>query len=385
MKHWVIAYRRVSGAPADLRRRLRSDITDLLRAALDADEERAEPDGSLLLQLPARVIGRDVSKQVRFRTGVAIDHGARTCVPLQWEAEPARHAFPVFRGTVELEPMTSGIAQLAVVGAVTPPLGPVGALADATVLGALAERTTHDLADRLADALEAPPAADRRDEHGERSAGVRPRLSVGDVMTADPVVLYEDMPLRTAALLLYHFDVSGAPVRTTDGGLVGVLSESDVLAAECPPDVRLGRRAAQRRALGAARTVGEACGRPARTVPPDTDLAEAASMMWDDDIGRLVVVSGAEIVGIVSRHDVLRAVIRNDAETQTAVDQVLRERDAQGVVVDVEWGVATVKGSVDRHSTARWLVDAIRAVDGVNGVDTDLEWLDDDLVPPVVP
>ena len=54
-------------------------------------------------------------------------------------------------------------------------------------------------------------------------------------------------------------------------------------------------------------------------------------------------------------------------------------------MVDVEWGVATVKGSVDRHSTARWLVDAIRAVDGVNGVDTDLEWLDDDLVPPVVP
>ena len=42
MKHWVIAYRRVSGAPADLRRRLRSNITDLLRAALDADEERAD-------------------------------------------------------------------------------------------------------------------------------------------------------------------------------------------------------------------------------------------------------------------------------------------------------------------------------------------------------
>jgi CBS domain-containing protein len=383
MKHWVIAYRRVTGAPAELQRRLRTGITDLLRTALDAEDARAEPDGSLLLPLPAHVIGLEVSKQVRFRTGVAIDHGTRTCVPLQWEAEPARHAFPVFRGTVELEPMTSGIAQLAVVGAVTPPLGPVGALADVTVLGALAERTTHDLADRLADALQAQPVEQRGDE--ARPAGTPVRLSVGDVMTADPVVLYEDMPLRTAALLLFHFDVSGAPVRTNDGGLVGVLSESDVLAAECPPDPGLDRRAAQRRVLGAARTVGEACARPAKTVPPETDLAEAAAMMWDDDIGRLVVVSGAEIVGIVSRHDVLRAVIRNDAETQTAVDQVLRERDAEGVMVDIEWGIATVKGSVDRHSTARWLVDAVRSVDGVNSVDADLEWLDDDLVPPVVP
>jgi CBS domain-containing protein len=383
MKHWVIAYRRVSGAPAELRRRLRSGITDLLRTALDADDERGEPDGSLLLPLPAHVIGLDVSKQVRLRTGVAIEHGTRTCVPLQWEAEPARHAFPVFRGNVELEPMTSGLAQLAVVGAVTPPFGPVGALADATVLGALAERTANDLADRLADALETSPA-DRGDV-AEQAAGVPARLSVGDVMTADPVVLYEDMPLRTAALLLFHFGVSGAPVRTDDGGLVGVLSESDVLAAECPPDPGLGRRATERRALGAARTVGEACARPARTVPPETDLSEAAGMMWDDDIGRLVVVSGAEIVGIVSRHDVLRAVIRNDAETQTAVDLVLRERDAEGVMVDVEWGVATVKGTVDRHSTARWLMEAIRSVDGVNVVDADLEWLDDDLVPPVVP
>jgi CBS domain-containing protein len=382
MKHWVIAYRRVSGAPGELQRRLRSGITDLLRAALDAEDERAEPDGSLLLRLPARVVGLDVSKQVRVRTGVAIDHGTRTCVPLQWEAEPARHAFPVFRGTVELEPMTSGLAQLAVVGAVTPPLGPVGALADATVLGALAERTTHDLADRLADALETSPV-DRGDDTAR--AGVPVRLAVGDVMTADPVVLYEDMPLRTAALLLFHFDISGAPVRTTDGGLVGVLSESDVLAAECPPDPGLGRRAAQRRVLGAARTVGDACTRPAKTVPPETDLAEAAGMMWDDDIGRLVVVSGADVVGVVSRHDVLRAVIRNDAETQTAIDQVLRERDAEGVMVDVEWGVATVKGSVDRHSTARWLLDAIRSVDGVNDVDANVEWLDDDLVPPVVP
>jgi len=382
MKHWVIAYRHVRGAPAGLRRRLVTGVTDLLRAAIDADEGQVEPDGSLLLQLPAHVAGVDLHKQVRVRIGVASERGARTCIPLHWEAEPARHAFPVFQGTIELEPMSSQMAQLAIVGAVTPPLGPVGALADATVLGALAERTTNELADRLAQELAetvtAPPAA------ADAAATPAAQLTVADIMTVDPLVLHVDTPVRTAALLLFYFDVAGAPVRTDDGGLVGVISESDLLAVQAPPRLGLGGRAEDSRVRHRARTVGEACSRPAHVVAPDATVAEAAAMLWEADIGRLVVVSNAEVVGIVSRHDVLQALVRDDADTQVAVDDLLRGRDDE-VMAQVEWGVATLTGVVTYHSTAGRLAQMVRDIDGVVDVDGQLDWKVDDLLPPVVP
>ncbi|HSJ46032.1 MAG TPA: CBS domain-containing protein [Euzebyales bacterium] len=381
MKHWVIAYRHVPGAPAALRRRLVTDVADMLRTAMDGDDGQVEPDGSLLLQLPAHVAGVDMHKQVRVRTGVASDHGARTCIPLQWEAEPGRHAFPVFTGTIELEPMSSRMAQLTVVGAVTPPLGPVGGLAEATVLGALAERTTQDLADRLAEAL-----VEGREEPAAKAAtgGPAAQLTVADIMTVNPLVLHVDTPVRTAALLLFYFDVAGAPVRTDDGGLVGVLSESDLLAVQATPRLGLGGRAEDSRVRHRARTVGEACSRPAHVVAPDATVSEAAAMLWDADIGRLIVVSGAEVVGVVSRHDVLRALLRDDAETQAALDELLRARD-DDVIVQVEWGVATLMGVVTYHSTARRLAQMVREVDGVVDVDSQVDWKIDDLVPPVLP
>ncbi len=385
MKHWVVAYRRVPGTLSELRRRLRVEIADLLRAATGSDDGQPDPDGSMLLRLPAHVVGLDVHKQVRVRTGVALDHGDRTLIPLQWEAEPGRHAFPVFRGTIELEPLSSRSAQLTVVGAVTPPLGPVGALAETTVLGSIAERTARHIADRLADALLAPVASEG-DEDEDAVPAVQ--LTVRDVMTPDPLVLYEDMPVKTAALLLFHFAVAGAPVRTDAGGLVGVLSEADLLAVQAPPPAGLGGRASAARQRRYARTVGQACSRPARTITPDATVADAARVMWDHDIARLIVVGGAEIVGLVSRHDVLRAVVRSDADTQAAVDLALRDLDTDAadlVTVHVEWGVAAVSGDVTFHSTARRVLQAIDAVDGVVGVDSGLVWRDDDLVPPVVP
>jgi CBS domain-containing protein len=315
------------------------------------------------------------------RTGVAFEHGARTCIPLQWEAEPGRHAFPVFRGTIELEPMSSRMAQLTVVGAVTPPLGPVGGLAEATVLGALAERTTQDLADRLAEAL--VKAADEP-ATGPGTGASAAQLTVADIMTVDPLVMHVDTPVRTAALLLFYFDVAGAPVRTDDGGLVGVLSESDLLAVQATPRTGLSGRAEDSRVRHRARTVGEACSRPAHVVAPDATVSEAAAMLWDADIGRLIVVSGAEIVGVVSRHDVLRALLRDDAETQAAVDELLRGHD-DDVISQVEWGVATLMGVVTYHSTARRLAQMVREIDGVVDVDSQLDWKIDDLVPPVLP
>jgi CBS domain-containing protein len=227
-------------------------------------------------------------------------------------------------------------------------------------------------------------AADTPEAPDEGTHTPAAHLTVTDIMTVDPLVLHVDTPVRTAALLLFYFDVAGAPVRTDDGGLVGVLSESDLLAVQAAPRLGLGGRAEDSRVRHRARTVGQACNRPARVVAPDATVAEAAGMLWDADIGRLIVVSGAEIVGVVSRHDVLRALLRDDADMQAAVDELLRDRD-DDVMAQVQWGVATLTGVVTYHSTARRLAQLVRDIDGVVDVDAQLDWKIDDLVPPVVP
>lgn len=135
MKHWVVAHRRVPGTLAALRRRLRTEITNLLRAATDTEDEAPEPDGSMLLELPAQVLGLDLHKQVRARVGVALDHGDRTSSPaVGGRARSARVSGLSRHHRARAADITVR-AQLTVVGAVTPPLGPVGALADAAVLG----------------------------------------------------------------------------------------------------------------------------------------------------------------------------------------------------------------------------------------------------------
>lgn len=382
MKRWLYHYRSVDGPPERLEQVLRHRARELLRTATADADAQMTAEGDLLVRLPASVLGRELSKTVRLHSGVAEQRGARTCIPLRWHADPVRHAFPSFDGTIELEPQSGTVAQLSVVGAATLPLGPVGRLADATALGAVADDTVRQLTDRLARVLEqAVSEGEPDDEEGEQDDG----LTVRDVMTADPLVLDEDMPIKTAALLLFHYGVAGAPVRNDAGGLVGVLSETDLLDATAPLRYGLGRGVEASRRRRDARTAGESCSKPAREVAPTASVRQAAEMMRDHDVARLVVVEESEIVAVVSRHDVLRSIVRGDDETQTALRRLVAERDEDGVVATVEWGIAHLKGQVRLRSTVIDLVTQARSLDGVVGVDDDLEWEIDDVAAASVP
>ncbi len=344
----------------------------------DSKEAEVTPEGDILVRLPAHLPGVDVHKTVRLHTGVAEQRGARTCIPLRWHAEPGRHVFPSFDGTIELDPQSDTTAHMAIVGAATLPLGPLGGAVDATVLGSVAERTIAHLAERLADALELAATEPEPKEQTPPNG-----LRVRDVMTPSPLVLHEDMPLKTAALLLFHYDVAGAPVRGDAGGLTGVLSEADLLDAEAPLHFGVSREAEASRRRRAARTVGQACSRPAREVAATAPVRLAAGLMRDHDIARLIVVDESEVVGVVSRHDVLKALVRADTEVQAALDRLLADFGAEEVKGTVDWGIAHITGRVSNRSTAGRLRERVEDVDGVVGVDFDVAWDDDDIIPPV--
>ena len=381
MTSWLYAHHTVIGPPERLADRLRADVRTLLLDSAGGTGSAIAVDGSFVIRVGGPLLGLPVSKAVRVTTGVATEVDRvepRLRIPLRWEADPARHAFPTFDGALELAALTPRASDLILVGNYTPPLGPLGAVTDGMGLYGVA----HDAGEGLVTAL-----ADRLEQAERMGAGVpqpeaRPPsapLQVGDLMTADPLVLDADLPLRTAALLLHHFGVHGAPVVDGHGDLIGVLSEADLLEKDAGARYGFGRAVDDSWRRRQAHTAGEACSRPARVTHREATVHDAARVMLDARVARLVVVDGSRVSGILTRSDVLRALLRTDATLQAAVDGLLEEMGQAEVRARVEWGRVALEGEVSLRSAVTPLVERIRAVDGVTEVNHELRWRDDDV------
>ncbi|MEV7282150.1 CBS domain-containing protein [Streptomyces sp. NPDC093111] len=179
-------------------------------------------------------------------------------------------------------------------------------------------------------------------------------LKVGSLMTDDVVSAVPDTSFREVAKLLAEHDVSGVPVVDEDDHVVGVVSESDLLA----------RRQLTARGLMTA---------PAVTVHAEERAADAARMMVRRGVERLPVVDEEErLVGIVTRRDLLCVFLRPDPEIRRRIrEDVLAGAlglSADAVDVHVLDGVVTLEGRVRRQSQARTLAGLADRVDGVVAV-----------------
>ena len=124
------------------------------------------------------------------------------------------------------------------------------------------------------------------------------RLAVGDVMTMDPVTVDVDARVEVAEQLLAAYRISGLPVVDAAGHLVGVLSRTDLFLDGGAAWSKLARG----RASGLR--VGEIMSSPPLTVGLSGTLAEAARIMRDERVHRLVVVNEQdEPIGVLSATD----------------------------------------------------------------------------------
>ncbi len=220
------------------------------------------------------------------------------------------------------------------------------------------------------------------------TAPVRIRLVARDVMTTAVVTVRPDTPVKEIARLLLTHHISGVPVVSEDGKLVGIVTEADLLYKERPAVeeggiLRLLRRGqlaeAERKAEGqAARDVMTS---PVVTVEEDTPLREVAALMARRQINRVPVVRGDQVVGIVSRADVLRALVRPDEEIREAVRRALVEElwiDPSGLRIEVQGGVVTLDGEVERRSDKELAERWVGTIDGVVRVESRLTFRFDD-------
>lgn len=222
--------------------------------------------------------------------------------------------------------------------------------------------------------------------------------TVKDVMTREVLTVTRETPLKDVARILVDAGVAGVPV-VEDGVVVGVVSEADLLVKEQGPGAIRRRRLARligeseatRRQLAkvAARTAGEAMTAPAIVIGPTRSLAEAAAVMNEHQVNRLPVVEDGRLVGIVARADLVRAYLRTDEDLLRTIQEDVLLRilwlDPATFDVAVRDGEASIRGHVERRSTARIVEETIAMVPGLVSLHAQIGWtLDDRDVRPAV-
>jgi acetoin utilization protein AcuB len=138
-------------------------------------------------------------------------------------------------------------------------------------------------------------------------------MQVRDVMTAKPMTIDPEAPVETAVAVMRERGLRHLPVMNADGRLIGIVTDRDLrsamfgsaLAEHLPPE-QGGRLRTLTATLNDVR-VSHVMTWQVVTVGPQAPVAQAAAIMANVRIGSLPVVEGMRLVGIVTEHDVLKA------------------------------------------------------------------------------
>ena len=123
---------------------------------------------------------------------------------------------------------------------------------------------------------------------------IPPQLTAQSLMSSPVRTILPSTSVDEAQSLLLRYGHAGLCVVNEAGTLVGIISRRDI-------DITL------RHGLGHAPVKG-AMSRQIKTISPDTSITEIQTLMTTYDIGRLPVLAGEKLVGIVTRSDLLRQI-----------------------------------------------------------------------------
>jgi len=187
-----------------------------------------------------------------------------------------------------------------------------------------------------------------------------------DVMTAPAITVTPATRCKDAAALLVRHRISALPVVEADGRLVGLVSEADLLPLETGPDPRSQATPLTPRSDPVPRRVDEVMMTDVYTVDEDADVGVIAQRMLEAGVKRFPVTRGDRVVGIVSRHDLLRVLARTDGDVEAEVTRALAEEGMRltSLRVRVRDGVVELEGGGDRQ-TLRLAEILARSVPGV--------------------
>lgn len=145
-------------------------------------------------------------------------------------------------------------------------------------------------------------------------------MKVSEVMTKNVVSVKKDCTIEEIATLLLNKNISGVPVVDDGGKIIGIVTNKDLLYKSMQPDVP-----AALDILGALIYIGgvdrynselkkmtatkaeDIMTKDVITAELDDSVQKIATIMIHNNINRVPIVKGGELVGIVSRSDIIRS------------------------------------------------------------------------------
>ena len=165
-----------------------------------------------------------------------------------------------------------------------------------------------------------------------------------EFMSSPVVTVSPDTSVKDVARLLLRHAISAVPVVTAEGRLVGIVSELDLLLGDVPADPVAHVIPVAPEALPPPCVAADVMTPDVIAVSEDTDAADLARVMREASLKSIPVVRGHEVVGIVSRRDLLRSIARDDMVIRDDVLRRLRDysdgHESWDVTVDA--GVVTL-------------------------------------------
>jgi CBS domain-containing protein len=222
--------------------------------------------------------------------------------------------------------------------------------------------------------------------------------TAADVMQSDVLTVNADSSVAETARMMLCHKISGVPVLDSQRRLVGIVTEGDLLRrSEIGTERHRARwldllrsgRAAEDYMLAHGRKVSEVMSDQVVAASPDTALGDVVSLMEENNIKRVPVLDGDKLLGIVSRADILRALV--DASAPVAMrpttDAQIREQIQNGIdqaewssrasiKVDVAGGVVSLDGCITDERERAALTVLAENVPGVNKVVDHLIWIE---------
>ena len=169
-------------------------------------------------------------------------------------------------------------------------------------------------------------------------------MRAADVMTTGVITVSPDTAILDVAHLLLDRRISAVPVVDEAGKLMGIVSEGDLIHRDENRTERKGHwwQALIENRTDAARAYSRAHGRHARdvmtekvlTVSEDTPLADIADMLERHRIKRVPVVTGGKVVGVVSRANLLQALVARPIEPVPDTVAVPDDTGIRNAIVD---------------------------------------------------
>jgi CBS domain-containing protein len=218
------------------------------------------------------------------------------------------------------------------------------------------------------------------------------------IMTRQVITATVDTSVTDAARTLLENHISGMPVLDAKGKLVGVVSQGDFMRrAEIGTQRKRSRwlklllgpgQEATDFVRERGRKVGEVMNPSPITVTEDTTLEEVASIMEKNDIKRVPVMRDDKIVGIVTRTNLVQAVLdlAREVPDPTADDDHIRDRihaaiekndwKPLGLSVVVRDGIVHLSGIITDERSRQATMVAAETVAGVRKVHDHLVWLE---------